>query len=225
MSDSLPSLKPPPVPDGVEPMAWLDVHLADLLVMSLAQRVPPPRTVMYRLSEGLRSTIRQLLLAACGGDGSRADRVIDTFTHEGKPLAEAFLRPRESPSVTAPEAQTGPVPPTASRTGFALNLAGLIIHGDGTRETVSELGWTDLTPEQLARIALVLADNDPYYTIHADDVGAAVLHAFGATWQVVNFMGRITRADVGKRVYRIDTPGGFVLSVESDHQRAARQAR
>lgn len=123
------------------------------------------------------------------------------------------------------EDQAHPAPTAESRPGFALNLAGLIIHGDGTRQTVSELGWTDLSPDQLARIALVLAENDPYYTITAADVGAVVLHAFGRAWQVVNFMGRISHVDVGKRVYRTDTPGGPVLSVESDAQRAARQAR
>lgn len=95
MSDPLPTFKPPPVPDGVKTMAWLDVHLADLLMMSLAERVPPPRTVKYRLGDDLRSTIRRLLLAACEGSESRADRVIDTSMREGGSITDAFLRVRE----------------------------------------------------------------------------------------------------------------------------------
>lgn len=114
---------------------------------------------------------------------------------------------------------------TEPRTGFALNIAGLIIHPNGTRTTVTELGWTDLTPDQLARVAAVLAENDPFYTITAADVGVAVLHAFGRTWQVVNHMGTILPGDVGKRVYRTVIPGGgAVLHMEGDHQRDARHA-
>lgn len=59
-----------------------------------------------------------------------------------------------------------------------------------------------------------------YYTLTAEDIGAAFLHAFGRVWPVQDFIGRILSDDVGKRVY----PRGGILQVENDEQRAARIA-
>lgn len=58
----------------------------------------------------------------------------------------------------------------------------------------------------------------PYYTLTADDVGKPTIHAFGHTWLVMNFMGRVLDRDIGKRVYEL----GGILSVENDEQLAAR---
>lgn len=61
----------------------------------------------------------------------------------------------------------------------------------------------------------------PYYEIQPEDVGKRSIHAFGSSWSVVGFIGRILPTDVGKRVY----VSNGILSVENDEQRAARLAR
>ena len=63
-----------------------------------------------------------------------------------------------------------------------------------------------------------------YYTIQATDVGKPVLRAFGRTWLVQDFVGRIFNFDIGKRVYRIATDAGdsFILQIESNKQQAKR---
>jgi hypothetical protein len=59
-----------------------------------------------------------------------------------------------------------------------------------------------------------------YYTIQADDVGRSLIQAFGRTWCISGFIGRVLPGDVGKRVYLSED----VLQVESDEQRDRRLA-
>lgn len=61
----------------------------------------------------------------------------------------------------------------------------------------------------------------PFHTLTLADVGRPWLRAFGATWPVSGFIGRILADDVGKRVYLTDG----ILQVENDSQRAARLAK
>ena len=62
-----------------------------------------------------------------------------------------------------------------------------------------------------------------YYTIAESDVGKHSIRAFGQTWPVSAFLGRVLAQDVGKRAYLIR--GLYHLQVENDEQRAARQGR
>lgn len=59
-----------------------------------------------------------------------------------------------------------------------------------------------------------------HYTITTEDVGKAHIRAFGKTWPVNWFLGRILTCDVGKRVYL----RGGVLQVENEEQHMARIA-
>ena len=63
-----------------------------------------------------------------------------------------------------------------------------------------------------------------FVTIGAEDVGKATIKAFGQTWLVSSFIGKIFPGDVGKRVYRAATNAGdsFILQVENDEQRDKR---
>lgn len=61
----------------------------------------------------------------------------------------------------------------------------------------------------------------PFYEITPSDVSRPTIRAFGKTWLVVNFIGRILPGDVGKRVYQFRD----ILQVENDEQRAERLAR
>jgi hypothetical protein len=64
---------------------------------------------------------------------------------------------------------------------------------------------------------------DRYYELTEADVGRAMIHAFGKTWAVRDFMGTITHGDVGKRMYRVLCHGGDVIvQVENNKQRDAR---
>jgi uncharacterized protein affecting Mg2+/Co2+ transport len=57
-----------------------------------------------------------------------------------------------------------------------------------------------------------------FYELTAHDVGRATISAFGRSWLVTDFMGRVLPRDVGKRVYlRVD-----ILQVENDQQRDSR---
>lgn len=53
-----------------------------------------------------------------------------------------------------------------------------------------------------------------FYTIRATDVGKRTILAFGQRWPVEDFIGRILKRDVGKRVYSF----GDYLQVENDEQ-------
>ena len=66
-----------------------------------------------------------------------------------------------------------------------------------------------------------------YYTIASDDVGRPLLRAWGRSWSVTEFIGRILPGDVGKRVYKVATNDGSseILQVENDEQRDRRLAR
>lgn len=57
-----------------------------------------------------------------------------------------------------------------------------------------------------------------YKTIGTKDVGKSRIKAFGRTWLVSDFVGRIFPNDVGKRVYF----SGGILQVENEEQRAMR---
>jgi hypothetical protein len=56
--------------------------------------------------------------------------------------------------------------------------------------------------------------NRKFREIVQADIGRSVFQAFGCAWLTTDFIGRIARADVGKRVY-LDRG---VLSVENDAQ-------
>lgn len=58
----------------------------------------------------------------------------------------------------------------------------------------------------------------PYYELRTEDINRAVIKAFGRTWPVSNFLGRVLPGDVGKRVYQV----GDILQVENDEQRDTR---
>ncbi len=62
---------------------------------------------------------------------------------------------------------------------------------------------------------------DRYREIVGADVGRRFFRAFGRTWQVQDFIGRILEQDVGKRVFL----RGGVLQVENNEQRAARAGK
>lgn len=57
-----------------------------------------------------------------------------------------------------------------------------------------------------------------FYEISAPDVGHATIRFQGQVWQVSNFMGRILKQDIGKRIFR----RGDILQVENDEQRDRR---
>lgn len=57
-----------------------------------------------------------------------------------------------------------------------------------------------------------------HYALTTEDVGQPIIHAFGQTWMVDGFIGKILPGDVGKRVYIV----GEILQVENDEQRDAR---
>lgn len=60
-----------------------------------------------------------------------------------------------------------------------------------------------------------------YYVLTSDDVDKPTIRAFGRTWLVSDFIGRVMRQDVGKRVYLV----GDILQVENNEQRDARERR
>jgi hypothetical protein len=57
-----------------------------------------------------------------------------------------------------------------------------------------------------------------YYTLKVTDVGRPWVKLFGRTWMCSNFIGRIMKRDIGKRVYL----RGDILQVENDEQRDER---
>lgn len=57
-----------------------------------------------------------------------------------------------------------------------------------------------------------------HYTLTVADIGKPYIRAFGKSWPVENFIGRILPGDVGKRVYQSDG----ILQVENDEQMAKR---
>lgn len=66
-----------------------------------------------------------------------------------------------------------------------------------------------------------------FYTIRESDVGRNIT-AWGRTWKSEDFIGKIQRRDVGKRVYRVVDHGAtlaaddyvprYILQVENDEQ-------
>ncbi len=67
-----------------------------------------------------------------------------------------------------------------------------------------------------------------FYTIQEGDVGNPTIRAFGKTWLVGDFLGKVFSDDVGKRVFEVeDNCGcggmtGSILQVESTRQRNKR---
>lgn len=61
----------------------------------------------------------------------------------------------------------------------------------------------------------------PYYELTTADVNRATIKAFGRTWMVSSFIGRVLPQDVGKRVYLVRG----ILQVENDQQRDERMER
>ena len=57
-----------------------------------------------------------------------------------------------------------------------------------------------------------------YYTLGTGDIGQPRIRAFGQTWPVSDFLGRVLAQDVGKRVYL----SGRILQVENNEQRDRR---
>jgi len=66
------------------------------------------------------------------------------------------------------------------------------------------------------------AGEGDFRVIQSSDVGRLHIKAFGRTWPVSDFMGRITPTDVGKRIY-LAAPD--VLQVESRSQFEGRERR
>jgi hypothetical protein len=61
-----------------------------------------------------------------------------------------------------------------------------------------------------------------YVEIEPRHVGKALFEAFGRRWPVSEFIGRITKKDIGKRVF---LTGSNVLQVENDEQREERRSQ
>ena len=59
-----------------------------------------------------------------------------------------------------------------------------------------------------------------YYTIQTSDINQSLIRAFGRSWLVVDFIGRIMAIDVGKRCYLRSN----LIQVENDAQMKARLA-
>ena len=72
----------------------------------------------------------------------------------------------------------------------------------------------------LLRVAIASFEQ-PYYEIKKSDIGKPTIKAFGFVWPVVNFIGRVLKTDVGKRVFK----RGEILQVESNDQRDRRLGR
>lgn len=96
------------------------------------------------------------------------------------------------------------------------------------------LGQLQGLQEDLAQLREVRIQQDPppsfpeplrnsgedYYEIAPEDVGKPYLRLWGRMWPVQDFLGRVFKQDVGKRVYL----RGGVLQVENPEQMAARLA-
>jgi hypothetical protein len=61
--------------------------------------------------------------------------------------------------------------------------------------------------------------NTTFIMIQSRDIGRPTIKAFGRTWLVANFIGRVLPGDVGKRVYLV----GDILQVENTQQRDRRE--
>jgi len=59
-----------------------------------------------------------------------------------------------------------------------------------------------------------------YYTLGTADIGRPTIRAFGQTWWIASFLGRVLAQGVGKRVYLIRG----ILQVENNEQRDRRLA-
>jgi hypothetical protein len=78
--------------------------------------------------------------------------------------------------------------------------------------------------EQQQHMPIPNTGNRRFATIEAQHVGRMLFEAFGRKWRVSDFIGRITKRDIGKRVYLVGDMralGAFV-QVENDEQLAAR---
>ncbi len=65
-----------------------------------------------------------------------------------------------------------------------------------------------------------MANMGLFYTIAEGDIGKPTISAFGKTWTVTDWIGRILPLDVGKRVYMRGHPP--ILQVENNEQRDKR---
>lgn len=64
-----------------------------------------------------------------------------------------------------------------------------------------------------------------FYTITKEDIGNSVIRTPECAIYLTEFMGRVRRIDVGKRLYRVgDNKGGWLWQVENDRQRDQRLA-
>lgn len=87
-----------------------------------------------------------------------------------------------------------------------------------------ETHWINASADQVKRIMEILSEDDRYYTLTQEDVGKPTLRAFGQSWPVVDFIGRVLPRDVGKRVVKVrdDADVADFLQVESAKQRDER---
>lgn len=116
----------------------------------------------------------------------------------------------------------------AKQLGNAKRFAVKIQNRDGDhKDHGAETHWLAINTDQFRRIVNILTENDTTYEIQPGDVGQPYLRAFGKSWPVADFMGRILPADVGKHVHKVTTDAGdsSYLQVENDEQRDARLNR
>lgn len=64
----------------------------------------------------------------------------------------------------------------------------------------------------------------PYYEITAEDVHKGLIKAFGREWLTTDFLGRIMKQDIGKRVFLRGAVHPF-LQIENAEQLATRLAK
>lgn len=81
--------------------------------------------------------------------------------------------------------------------------------------------YTDRLAKLATRVRNLLSPPEAaFYEIRPEDVNQATIKAFGRTWMVANFMGRVLRRDVGKRVTKVwnEAHDHELLQIESDEQ-------
>jgi hypothetical protein len=63
-----------------------------------------------------------------------------------------------------------------------------------------------------------------FYTITEDDIGKGLIHTTAGVIYVESIMGKVQDHDVGRRIYRHQTPdpGIWIWTAENDTQREAR---
>lgn len=88
------------------------------------------------------------------------------------------------------------------------------------RDKLNEAGRREVGPAWP-----VADDSEPvFYTIRLKDVGRQVIETEVGSIRVREVMGRVLKVDVGKRLTRIQTNGGWHWQLEGEAQRSKRTA-